>query len=70
MKIITKIDTNIKNNNNEDNGLRITGRNIENDINESTVKFNQGKLAFTLGDSMVKDVDGYFLTRFIIESLL
>ena len=50
--------------------MRITDRNIENGINESTVKFNQGKLAFTLGDSMVKDVDGYFLTRFIIESLL
>ena len=55
-------DTNIENNNNEDNRLRINGSNIRNGIHKSTVKSNQGKLAFNLGDSMVKDVDGYLLT--------
>ena len=44
--------------NDEDNHLLINGCNIENGINESTVNSNQGKLAFILGDSMVKDVDG------------
>ena len=48
--------------NDEDNHLRINGSNIENGINESTVNSNQGKLAFILGDSMVKDVDDYLLT--------
>ena len=66
-------DTNIENNNNnEDNCLRINDSDIENCNNESTVKFNQGKLAFILGDNVVKDVDGYLLTRsnnskFIVE---
>ena len=55
-------ETNIANNNNEDNRIHNNGSNIENGINESTVKSNQGKLAFILGDSMVKDVDGYLLT--------
>ena len=55
-------DTNITNNNNEDNCLRINGSNIENGINESTVKSKQNKLAFILGDSMAKDIDGYLLT--------
>ena len=36
--------------------------NIENGNNDSVVKSNQGKLAFILADSMVKDVDGYLLT--------
>ena len=49
-------DTNIENNDNEDNRLLIDYSNIENCINESTVKSNQGKLAFIFGDSMVKDV--------------
>ena len=52
----------MENNNNEENRLRINGSNIENSINRSAVKSNQGKLAFILGDSMVKDVDGYLLT--------
>ena len=56
------IETNIANNDNEYNCLRNKGSNIEKGINESTVKSNQGKLAFILGDSMVKDVDGYLLT--------
>ena len=55
-------DTNNTNNNNEDNCVRINGSNIENDINEVNVKSNQNKSAFILGDSMVKDVDGYLLT--------
>ena len=59
-------DTSIENNKNEYNRLRINGSNIKNDNNESTVNSNQGKLAFILGESMVKDVHGYFLT----ESLL
>ena len=59
-------DTNIPNNYNEDNCLRINGNNIDNGINERTVRPNQSKSAFILGDSMVKDVDGYLL----IESLL
>ena len=49
--------------------IRINGSNIENGNNESTVQSNQDKLAFILGDSMVKDVDCYLLTRSIIESL-
>ena len=58
--------------NDEDNHLRINGSNIENGINETTVNSNQGKLAFILGDSMVKDVDGYLLTgsinrKFIVK---
>ena len=64
-------ETNIANNNNEYYCLRNNGSNIENGINESTVKSNQGKLAFILGDSMVKDVDGYLLTgsnrKFIVK---
>ena len=55
----------MENNNNEENRLRINGSNIENSINRSAVKSNQGKLALILGDSMVKDVDGYLLTGFI-----
>ena len=55
-------DTNNTNNNNEDNCVRINGSNIENGINEVNVKSNQNKSAFILGDSMVKDVDGYLLT--------
>ena len=39
-------ETNIANNNNKDNRLRNNGGNIEHGINESTVKSNQGKLAF------------------------
>ena len=54
-------DTSTENKKNEDNRRRINGSNIENGNNESTVKSNQGKLAFILGDSMVKDVDGYLL---------
>ena len=50
-------DTNNINNNNEDNCVRINGSNIENGINESIVKSNQNKLAFILGDSMLKDVE-------------
>ena len=55
----------MENNNNEENRLRINDSNIENSINRSAVKSNQGKLALILGDSMVKDVDGYLLTGFI-----
>ena len=62
---LTIKDTNMENNNNEENRLRINGSNIENSINRSAVKSNQGKLALILGDSMVKDVDGYLLTGFI-----
>ena len=59
-------ETNIENNSHEDNHLRINGSNIENGNNKSTVKSNQGKLAFILGDNMVKDVDSYhLLTGFI-----
>ena len=56
-QLITTV-TNIanKNNNNEDNRIGINGSNIENCIKESTVKSKQGKLAFILGGSMVKDV--------------
>ena len=65
------IETNIANNNNEYNCLRNNGSNIEHGINKSTVKSNQGKLAFILGESMVKDVDGYLLTgsnrKFIVK---
>ena len=48
--------------------------NIENGNNDSVVKSNQGKLAFILADSMVKDVDGYLLTgsinrKFIVKDL-
>ena len=53
--------TNIATKINESNRLRNNDSNIENGINESTVKSNQGKLAFILGGSMVKDVDGYLL---------
>ena len=65
-------ETNIANNNNKDNRLRNNGGNIEHGINESTVKSNQGKLAFILGDSMVKDIDGYLLAgsinrKFIVK---
>ena len=65
-------DTNIENNNNEDNRLRINGSNTENGNNESILKSNQGKSAFTLGDSMVKDVDCYLLkgsihSKFIVK---
>ena len=60
-RLIVK-DTNIENNNNEDNRLRVNGGNIENGNSKSTVKYNQGKLAFISGDSIVKDVDGYLLT--------
>ena len=56
--------------NDEDNHLRINGSNIENGINESTVNSNQGKLAFILGDSMVKHVDGYLLTRSINRAFI
>ena len=38
-------DTIIENNNNKDNRLRINGSNIENGINESTVRSNQGKMS-------------------------
>ena len=38
---------------------------LKSDINESTVRSNQGKLVFILGDSMAKDVDGYHLTESI-----
>ena len=55
-------DTNNTNNKNEDNCVHINGSNIENGINEVNVKSNQNKSAFVLGDSMVKDVDGYLLT--------
>ena len=58
-------DTNNTNNNNENNCVRINGSNIENGIYEVNVKSNQNKSAFILGDSMVKDVDGYLLTRSI-----
>ena len=65
-------DTNITNNKDEDNCLCINGCNIENGINESTVKSYQKKLTFILGDSMMKDVDGYLLTgssnrKFIVK---
>ena len=65
-------DTNNTNNNNEDNCVRINGSNIENGIHEVNVKSNQNKSAFILGDSMVKDVDGYLLRgsinrKFIIK---
>ena len=45
---------------------------FKNGINESTVKSIQGKLAFILGDSMVKDGGGYLLTgsfnrKFIVK---
>ena len=65
-------DTNIENNNNEDNCLLINGSNIENGNNKSTVKSNQGKLGFILGDSIAKGVDGYLLTgsinrKFIVK---
>ena len=63
-------DTNIENNNNEDNRLGINSSNIENGNNESTVKSNQGKLAFILGDGMVKDVDGYLLTGSITRKFI
>ena len=59
-RLIVK-DVNIENNNSEDNRLRVNGNNTENSNNESTVKSNQGKLAFMLGDSMVKYVNGYLL---------
>ena len=61
-KITICTESNIANNNNEDNRLRNNGSNIENGINESTVTSNQGKLALILGDSMVKDINGYLLT--------
>ena len=61
-KITICTESNIANNNNEDNRLRNNGSNIENGINKSTVKSNQGKLALILGDSMVKDINGYLLT--------
>ena len=59
-------------NNNENNRLRINGSNIQNSNNEGTVKPNQSKLAFILGDSMVEDIDGYLLTgsinrKFIVK---
>ena len=65
-------DTNNTNNNNEDNCVRVNGSIIENGINEVNVKSNQNKSAFILGDSMVKDVDGYLLTgsinrKFIVK---
>ena len=65
-------NTNNTNNNNEDNCVRINGSNIVNGINEVNVKSNQNKSAFILGDSMVKDVDGYLLTgsinrKFIVK---
>ena len=50
-KLIFK-DTNVDNNNNEDNHLRINRSNIESGINESTVKSNQNKLVFILGDTI------------------
>ena len=62
--------TNIEYNNNEDNRLRINGSNIESGYNERTVKSNQGNLAFILGDSMVKDVDGYLLTGSINRTFI
>ena len=49
-------DTNTENNNNEDNPLRLNGSNVENRNNESSLKSNQGKLAFILGDSKMKDM--------------
>ena len=56
-------DTNNKNNNNEDDCLHVNGSNIEIDNNKTPVKSNRDKLAFILGDSIVKDVDGYLLTK-------
>ena len=55
-------DTNNINSNNEGDSLSINGSNIENGINESTVKSNQNKSVFILGDGMVKDVNGYLQT--------
>ena len=63
-------DTNNTNNNNEDNCVPINGSNIENGINEVDVKSNQNKSAFILGDSMVKDVDGYLLTGSISRTFI
>ena len=68
-RLIVK-DVNIENKNKEDNRLRVNGSNIENSNNESTVKSNQGKLAFILGDSMVKDVNGYLLMGSINRKFL
>ena len=56
-------DTNNKNNNNEDDCLYVNGSNIEIGNNKTPVKSNRDKLAFILGDSIVKDVDGYLLTK-------
>ena len=69
---LTVTQTNIATNINEGNRLCNNDSKIENGINESTVKSNQGKLAFILGGSMVKDVDGYLLIgsinrKFIVE---
>ena len=58
-RLIAK-DNNIENNNNEDDRPRTNDSNIDGN-NESIAKSNQGKLAFILGDSMVKDVDSYLL---------
>ena len=62
LQIIIMIIIIIANNNNEDNRIRNNGSTLENCIRESTVKSKQGKLAFILGGSMVKDVNGYLLT--------
>ena len=51
---LTVTETSILNDNNEDNRLRNNGSNSGNGINESTTKSDQRKLAFILGDSMVK----------------
>ena len=56
-------DTNNKNNNNEDDRLHVNDSNIEIGNNKTPVKSNRDKLAFILGDSIVKDVDGYLLAK-------
>lgn len=60
----------VTNNISKDNRLRNSGSNIENVNHKSTLKSNQCIFALILGDSMVKDDDGYFLMGSINRELI